>query len=378
MWRVEPLRAAVTVEQCWQRTPGGSGSYVVELTRALAAREDVRLIGLAARHAGEPAPDPAPAGPVRFSRLPRRALYDAWDRLRRPRAEALAGPVDVVHATTWAIPGRSAPLVVTVHDLAFLRDPTHFTRRGTRFFTRALHHVRDEAAVVVVPSATTRDDCVGQGIAPDRIHVVPHGVRADAVEPQRQDAWRARFGVVRPYILWVGTLEPRKNVSRLLAAYGEALHSREIDADLVLVGPAGWGGTADEVVAAREELPGDRVHLLGRLDHADLQTAYAGARAFAFPSTWEGFGMPVLEAMAHGVPVVTSAGTSMAEFADGAGALVDPLDVADIARGLVTAAGPAHDAASRAALTTAGGFSWAASAEAHVAAYRAAMSTGPA
>lgn len=370
---MDPIRAVLTVEQCWQRTPGGSGSYVVELTRALAARGDVALVGVAARHGAGPPPEPAPTGQVRFSRLPRRALYDAWDRLRRPRAEALAGAADVVHATTWAVPGRRAPLVVTVHDLAFLRDPAHFTRRGVAYFTRALRHVRDEAAVVVVPSVATRDDCVAHGLDADRVRVVPHGVRAEPVGPAGVAAWRARFGVDRPYVLWCGTLEPRKNVPRLLAAYGEALAAGALDADLVLVGPAGWGGAADEAAAARDRLPAGRVHLLGRLADADLQAAYAGADAFAFPSLWEGFGMPVLEAMAHGVPVVTSAGSAMAEFVGGGGVLVDPTDVADIARGLARAASD-RDALSPAALAAAADRTWAAAAAAHVDAYRAAVS----
>lgn len=366
---MDPLRTALTVEQCWQPVPGGSGSYIAELTRALADEPALDVVGIAARHGSAETPRPAPTGRVVHAPLPRVALYEAWSRLRRPRAEAVAGPLDVVHATTWAIPGRKAPLVVTVHDLAFLREPDHFTARGNAFFRRAVEIVRAEAAQIVVPSATTRDDCVAHGFDADRVTVVPHGVRADAVDAADVAGWRERVGVARPYVLWCGTLEPRKNVARLVEAFAAARAGGHLEHDLVLVGPAGWGEVARDVERALAVLPAGSVHLLGRLDDADLQIAYAGADAFAFPSLWEGFGMPVLEAMAHGVQVVTSAGSSMAEFAGDVGVLVDPLDVDALAAGLVTAVGRDDGERLR---QRAAGFTWAASAAAHVEVYRSA------
>lgn len=369
----EPLRVAVTVEQCWQPVPGGSGTYVAELTRALARRPDVAVVGLHARHRPQEAPDPVPAGARAAAPLPRTVLYEAWNRWRRPRAEGTTGPVDVVHASTWAVPGHRAPLVVTVHDLAFLRSPEHFTDRGNGFFRRALTIVREEAARVVVPSGTTRDECVAQGFDPDRVVVVPHGVDVPDVPADAVAAWRRRSGVARPYVLWCGTLEPRKNVEGLVEAFARARGGALGGHDLVLVGPAGWGETAARVAAAVERLGPGTVHLVGRLDEADLHAAYAGADVFAFPSTWEGFGLPVLEAMAHGVPVVTSAGTSMAELVPDARSLADPRDPDSVAAALELAAatGPQERAALRA---HAAGYTWDASAAAHVAAYRAAAS----
>ncbi len=372
---MDDLRVALTVEQCWQPVPGGSGSYIVELVAALAAHTEVATVGLAARHAPQDRPLLRPGLPVRHSGLPRTALYETWNRLRRPLGERLTGPVDVLHATTWAVPGRRVPLVVTVHDLAFLREPEHFTARGNRFFRRALTVTRDEAALVIVPSAATRDDCVAQGIEPDRVRVIPHGVRAAVVGQDAQAAWRDRIGLTRPYLLWCGTLEPRKNVPRLVEAYALAVAELGLELDLVLVGPTGWGGTRASVGRALDRLPQGAVHLVGRLDQADLQAAYAGATVFAFPSLWEGFGLPVLEAMAHGVPVVTSAGSAMAEFAAGAGVLVDPLDVSELAQALVVAAGPGRAAMSAAARDAAAGMTWGASARAHAQAYRQAAAT---
>jgi glycosyltransferase involved in cell wall biosynthesis len=360
------LRVAATVEQSWHPVPGGTAVSVLETLRELGARDDVDVVGVAARHRAPP-PEPwsVPA-PVRHLPLPRRLLYPAWQYLRAPAVQRVTGPVDVVHAWTFAVPPRAgSPLVVTVHDLAFLRRPDQFTRNGVRFFRRGLELTRREADVVLCPSRATADDCERAGIGASRLRVVPHGVRPAAVPPASVEEFRRRHGLGRPYVLWCGTLEPRKNVGTLLAAFGR-LVAEGADLDLLLVGPRGWKEASGVLPAA----VADRVHALGFLPPGDLQRAYAGARAFAYPSTWEGFGLPVLEAMAHGVPVVTSAGTSMAEFAEGAGLLVDPLDEAGLAAALADAAGPRHDELASAASARAGRYTWAAAAEAVARAYR--------
>jgi glycosyltransferase involved in cell wall biosynthesis len=362
-------RVALTVEQVWQRTPGGSGTYVVELSRELSARPDIEPVGIAAWHRG-----PAPAAwpltiPVRRAPLPRRALYDAWQQLHLPRAEHLVRHADVVHATTWAVPPTRRPLVVTVHDLAFLHDRSHFTERGNAFFRRALEQVRDRAAAVLVPSSATADDCVAEGIPAERITVVPHGARVTRPSAAQLADWRARHGVAREYVMWCGTVEPRKNLATLLSAFARADLA---DVDLVLVGPQGWGRLPEEVAA----LPPDRVHVLGSLSRTDLDAAYAGARAFCFPSIREGFGLPVLEAMTHGVPVVTSAGTACAEVAGDAALLVDPLDVGALADALRSATGDAHDDLAARSQERARDFSWEQSATTTVDVYREAARQG--
>lgn len=369
-----PVAVAMTVEQLWQRAPGGSGTYVAELARALADDARIAISGLAARHSAPGKLSLPTSMPVRYSPLPRAALYELWARDRRQArlhdrrgARAGSGP-DVLHATTWAIPRRTSPLVVTIHDLAFLRDPDNFTKRGNAFFRRALDIARDEADIVVVPSTMTASDCIEEGIEESRIRVIHHGVRAQVVHDLDAQKFSADHGLTRPYVMWCGTLEPRKNLPTLLDAY-RAILDDVPDLDLVLVGPEGWGGSADDVAARMALLPPGRAHLLGHLGAADLQRAYAGASAFCFPSTWEGFGMPVLEAMAHGVPVVTSAGTSMAEISPGGAILVDPLSVDEIAAGLVAATGPRHDELSAAATDNAARFTWERSAHLHVQAY---------
>jgi glycosyltransferase involved in cell wall biosynthesis len=361
------LRVAITLEQCWHRVPGGTASSALETVRALQRRGDVEVLGVAARHDTLP-PEPW-TPPVRMYQLPlpRVALYESWHALRWPRVQRATGPVDVLHATTFAIPPKSAPLVVTVHDLAFLHEPAHFTKHGRRFFARGLQLAKSQADAVLVPSQSTLTDCVDAGFDAARLRLVPHGVSVPAVNAQDVAAFVATHNLPERYVLWCGTLEPRKNVATLLRAFAD-LRRREPSLGLVLAGPAGWG----DVPVAADLTAG--VQLLGFLPSDQLHAAYAGARAFCYPSLREGFGLPVLEAMAHGVPVVTSAGTAMAEFVGAAGILVDPLDADAIADALVAAIGLRHDELAAAARTQASHYSWDKAAELTVDAYRAVAS----
>lgn len=373
----DTLHAAMTVEQLWQQVPGGSGTYIRRLADALVESDNVTLTGLCARR-GRGAARELSRVEIATSRLPRPLLYEGWSRLRWPKVprtatmHATGRGYDVIHATTWAVPPRSAPLVVTVHDLAFLRTPGHFTPRGVAFFHRALATVRAEADVVIVPSEATRQDCLEAGLLPERIHLIHHGTSPRTHDAPDTSAFREANGLTRNFILWCGTLEPRKNVPTLLRAFEQML-AHGSDLDLVLVGPQGWGDTSNDVAAALSRLPSDRLHVLGRLSDEDLQAAYAAARVFCFPSSWEGFGLPVLEAMTHGTPVVTSRGTSMAEISGDGALLVDPLSVEDLADALVRAAGKDHERLATAARTNAAHYTWQRSAELHILAYRAAI-----
>lgn len=365
-----PVSVSMTVEQLWQPVAGGSGTYIRRLAEQFVARDDVQATGVRARAPlGDRGGLPA-VFPLVSSALPRRALYAAWHAVRSPRVPG--PPADVIHATTWAVPPRTAPLVVTVHDVAFRRNPAHFTPHGVRYFERALEIVRRDADLVIVPSVATLEDCLAEGLPEDRIRVIPHGTTTAPVTDDDVASWRAAHGLERPFVLWCGTLEPRKNVGALLEAYREMLDDRT-ELDLVLIGPAGWGETSKEVRAAVDGLPAERVHLLGKVSEVSLHVAYRAATVFCFPSLWEGFGMPVLEAMAHGVPVVTSVGTSMAEVSGDGALLVDPTSPSLLAEAIGRAAGPAHDILSRAALENAAAYTWERAADLTVAAYRDAV-----
>ena len=293
---------------------------------ALGRRDDVHLVGVAARHR-EAVPAPfRPPIPVCHLPLPRLALYEAWHALRWPAVERATGPVDVVHATGVAVPPTRAPLIMTIHDLAFLADPSMATKHGNRFFRRGTELARREAKLVLVPSEATAAECRAAGFDPERLRIVPWGTTPVEVAAEEVDAARRRLGLTRPYVLFVGTIEPRKNLAGLLGAMA-SLAGRQVD--LVLVGPDGWNEDLDARLRVLDGT-GITVHRLGFLAPSDLSPLYAGAAVFCFPSIREGFGMPVLDAMGHGAPVVTSAGTATEEVAGDAGLLVDPHDQAAI------------------------------------------------
>jgi glycosyltransferase involved in cell wall biosynthesis len=327
----ERLRVAVTVEQSWQRVPGGTAASTNALLAELSERPDTDVWGVAARHRG-PAPDPwQPPVPVHHLPLPRAALYRAWHTLRWPPVHTGRGRrPDVVHATSPAVPPVTAPLVATVHDLAFLDRPDLYTPRGVRFLRRGTQLARDHAAAVVVPSRWVEQECLRAGFDADRLHVVPHGVAVPQVPADDVAVLRERLGLTGDYLMWCGTHEPRKNLPTLLAAF-ELLVTDGTDLELLLVGPEGWGPSTAPPPAVAQ-----RVRTAGFLPDRWLHAAYAGATVFAYPSLREGFGMPVLEAMAHGVPVVTSRDSPMAELVAGAGALVHPTDAAALAQAVLT------------------------------------------
>lgn len=259
--------------------------------------------------------------------LPRPLLYEAWHRLRWPNVDGATGPVDVVHATSLAVPPPEPRLIVTIHDLAWRHDRSHFTTHGVRFFERGLALAQSEANLVLAPSRATMDDCAAAGIERDRLRLVPLGVDGERAEQDEVEDVRIRYGLDRDYVMWAGTIEPRKNLGRLLQAFRRV--SAE-DVDLVIVGPRGW----NENIEGSVEPIRESVKLLGFVPQGDLGPLYAGARLFCFPSLLEGFGFPVLEAMQQGTAVVTSRGTSTEELAGDNAVLVDPHDVDSIAEGI--------------------------------------------
>ncbi|MBW3580709.1 MAG: glycosyltransferase family 4 protein [Actinobacteria bacterium] len=344
--------------------PGGIGRYVRHLVAALPGA-GVAPVAFAAGAR----PEGIDGCYVDLGRPTGALRYEAWHRLRRPVVRA---PGDVVHAASLAVPPPGPrPLVVTVHDLVFLRQPALLTARGAAFHRRGLELARLEASAVIVPTAFGRDDLLDEGFDPALVHVAHHGVAlpASPADPDAENASLTRRGVRPPFVLFVGTIEPRKGVPELLAAHA-ALRVEHPELDLVLAGPAGWGPAP--------ELSAPGVRWLGGVDDLTLDALYRAAVALALPSRYEGFGLPVAEAMARSCPVVVSDAACLPEVAGGAGMVVATGDADALAGALggLLADRDRRDERAAAGRARAASFTWAASAAAHARAYGAALEAG--
>jgi glycosyltransferase involved in cell wall biosynthesis len=326
------IRAAIDVSPLVQ-TRAGTARYLKGLLRELARRDDVAVT----THSF--------GRDDRLSTLVRDAVWYPFVVGRERESELL-------HCPTYRGPLRSKrPLVVTVHDLAVLRHPMTFNRWTRTYSPRVVPRVLQTARLVIAVSDFTRRELVELLQVPeDKIRVVPN-----AVEEEFTREGPAADG---EYVLAVGTLEPRKNLDRLVEAV------RRANVELRVVGPRGWGGV---------EVGGNGVRWLGEVTDTELARLYRGALCVAYPSLYEGFGIPVLEAMACGVPVVTTRGTAMEEVADGAAVLVDARDPGEIAAGIERAAAD-RDRLVAQGLERARAFRWEAVAESTVGVYREAVS----
>lgn len=279
---------------------------------------------------------------------------------------------DLVHYTNYLAPAlRTAPYVVSIHDMSLTRTPEHHTLRKRLLTASLVPRVARGARLVLTPSLATRNDVIDDLHLPEgRVISIPYA----AAEMFRPVAERPPFpGLDRPYFLFVGTIEPRKNLVRLLDAF--ALFAAVIPGvNLVLTGQRGW--KCEEIYArARRGDIADRVILLDYVEEASLPALYSHALACAYPSLFEGFGFPVVEAMSCGAPVLTSNRTSLREIGEGAALLVDPGDTRAIAEGLLALAGDAdlRDDLRKKGLARAAAFSWDETGRRTLAAYRQAL-----
>ncbi|MGH3754361.1 MAG: glycosyltransferase family 4 protein [Pseudonocardiaceae bacterium] len=342
----------------------GIGRYTAELLRELAIRSDVDVTVTAFTARGQGALRAAvpPGIRVRGGPVPARALRALWQRVSWPPTELLATSADVLHATNFVLPpSRRARGVVTVHDLAFLDRPDYLAPQQRTLPDLVARSVA-RAAVVCTPSNAVAEQVARRlGIAAERIVVTPLGVdRAWLGAAAPAEALRTRLGLPPQYLLFVGAAQPRKGLDVLLDAHA----SQPGLAPLVLAGPAGWGPA---------RTASSRVRTVGYLDDADLRCVVAGATALVLPSRDEGFGLPVLEAMAAGVPVVCSDLPALREVAGGLAMLVPPGDPAALAAALAVVNDADVDPAAAAARRAhAARYTWQACAEATVRAYRTA------
>ncbi|MGO1055853.1 glycosyltransferase family 4 protein [Crossiella sp. CA198] len=366
----------VLTEQLLAPVPGGTGRYTRELAAALAVTAPAgwEVTGVIARH-----PDPAAAvipgvlGP-RMLPLPRRALTLAWQY-----GLPLWPGGDSVHAPTPlapAAPRRGRGLVVTVHDTVPWTHPETLTRRGVAWHRSVIGRAVRRADALVVPTAAVETELARFVPGPARVHVVGEGVASvltEAIPADSATTILRRLGLPERYVLAVGTVEPRKGIDVLIEAMARP-DAPELP--LVLVGPPGWGGVSVGELARRHGLAAERLVVLGRISDRELSVVLGRATVLAAPSRAEGFGLPVLEAMAAGVPVVHSDAPALAEVAGGAGITVPRGDATALAAALRQVTGDPRRAATMVAAgrRRAGRYSWRAAAEAvwrvHVGLYR--------
>ncbi len=297
------------------------------------------------------------------TRLTERWLARLWYRLRLPLwVEAWTGPLDLFHAPDFILPPvkPGTRTVVTIHDLSFVREPDSVMPGMTAHLNQWVPRSVERADHVIAVSAATRQDLIElYQTPPEKISVLYHGVTPNfkpIKEPAALNTVRQKYGLgERPFILSVGTIQPRKNYRRLVQAFAKIDPSFA----LVIVGSKGWD--YEEIFAeVTQRGLAERVHFPGFVVDADLPALYSAASLFVYPSLYEGFGLPALEAMACGTPVVVSNQSALPEVISEAGLLVDPRDVEAIATTManVLADQNLHRQLSQAGLIQAARFTW--------------------
>ncbi|MCC7077619.1 MAG: glycosyltransferase family 4 protein [Acidimicrobiia bacterium] len=360
--------------------PTGIGWFTLELLRAVARRHEVDPLAFAMTWRGRKALDAAiPAG-VRGVRrpMPARLVRALWGRTDIPRIEPWTGRVDVVHGTNFVVPPTAGSSVVTVHDLTAWRFP-ELTDQPTRALPKLVARAVRRGAWVHTPSQFVADEVRERiSVEPDRVVAIHSGI--PEVPDSRAGAGRELAGLAPGdrYMLALGTIEPRKNHVALVEAF-DRLAPAHPDVHLVVVGPPGWGVTRFEQAVAHSHAS-ERIHRLGYVSANERAALLRDAAVFAYPSVYEGFGFPPLEAMSVGVPVVATTAGSLPEVLGDAAILVDGsrdgLQAADpLAEALATLLDDdaEWEARSKAGRDHTAHFSWDTTADQMVRLYHAAM-----
>ncbi len=368
-----PLELSLDVSAVPTR-PGGAGRYTIALARGLAARPEVNLT-LVARRSDASRWEAVGARHLRPDVPTSRPGRLAFEQVRLP-ALLRSAAVTVHHGPHYTMPARSpVPCAVTIHDCTFFDHPEWHLRTKAAFFRRAIRRAAAHAAVLVCVSQVTAERLAANCRVRAPVVVAPHGVdhvrfSPDEPSPGADDVALLGLGVPadRPFVAFVGTLEPRKGVAALVGAF-DALAAARPDLMLVLAGQTGWGMAETEraLAAARH---GERIVRTGYLPEAAVPALLRRAAVVAYPALEEGFGLPALEALACGAPLVTTEGTAMAEVAGGAALLVPPGAEGPLAEALATALDAGTETARRTlGLQVAARRTWAASVAEHLRAY---------
>jgi glycosyltransferase involved in cell wall biosynthesis len=368
-----PVRVSLDVSAVPER-PAGAGQYVLELARALSRREDVELSLVSRRGDGWRWEELAPGAAVEPVVPPSRPVRLAWEQARMPRLLSRLG-VEVHHAPHYTMPEPAAvPTLVTIHDLTFFDHPEWHERSKAVFFRHAIRAACRRAAGIVCVSAATARRLRALLEPAAAVRVIHHGVDHSLFCPSEprageDEARLSAVGVRPPYVAFVGTVEPRKDLPTLVAAF-DRICAAHPGMTLVIAGLAGWdAGSLDRAIAASRHA--GRIKRVGYLPRPSVPSLMRQSCAVVYPAVEEGFGLPALEAMACGAPLVTTSGSAMEEVADGAAVLVPPRDVEALAGAMDMVVRRDEGLAGRRerGLRAAARFTWEACAAAHAEAY---------
>jgi glycosyltransferase involved in cell wall biosynthesis len=357
------------------RQPVGAGNYIIQLVRAFARRTSQAEFTIFTQRHSLPLLGVSERPGFRLVTLPDQspALRLLWEQTAFPILAA-RHKLDLLHSLHYtlplAYPGRC---VVTFHDLTFFLFPELHTLPKRYFFRLFIHLSRRRAAAIIADSESTRQDAIRLAqVPPGKIHTVLLGVTPDfhpESDPAVLQSVRLKYQLPERFLLFVGLLEPRKNLPALLQAFA-SLPSQQPEVRLVIVGRQGW--MYEQTLRLVQELGlAEKVHFTGYVDQSDLPQVYNLAQMAIYPSTYEGFGLPVLEAMACGTPVITTDVSSMPEIAGVAGVLVPPGDIPALAQAIERLLSNPEERRRRAALgfERAAQFSWERTAEQTIAVY---------
>ncbi|MBD3250339.1 MAG: glycosyltransferase [Candidatus Pacebacteria bacterium] len=319
----------------------GVSRYTSNLTQALAQQKNLnlRLLGYSLRqkqwllNQASQITDNAPRHQTKVQLLPQSLQKLLW-RLRLNQVSNQFPDLDLFHSWDWLQPpDQNLPLVSTIHDLAILKYPQTAKSNIVKAHRASWQILKKRKAHIIAVSQSTKKDVIQLlKIPPWRVHVVPEALPEEIrqisqnLTEEEYDQIVRQLKLDQPYILFVGTREPRKNLLRLIKAWQPLAN----DYQLLVAGAAGW----DETSADQAKFSHPSLRFLGRVSDQELNVLYAQAEVFAYPSLYEGFGLPILEAFYHGTPVLTSNISSMIEVAGNAAELIDPEDVMAIRQGL--------------------------------------------
>lgn len=316
----------------------GVSRYTQNLALAVSTQKNVSLtlFGYSLRQKDKllAAAKTIPNAKTKFLPIPTKIMEKIWD-FKLQSVQSQLPDIDIFHSWDWIQPpDKNIPIVSTIHDLSMLKFPETAHPKILSAHKKSWEILKEKKAHLIAVSRTTKNDIVTLlGYPAYMVHVVSEALPiefvtvANAITQDQENYIKQQLDLSKPYILFVGTREPRKNLNRLIEAWQPLAKSYE----LIIAGETGWDTSSETANNAKY-----KPRFLGRVTDAQLSVLYANAEVFAYPSLYEGFGLPILESFHHGTPVLTSNNSGMAEVAGNAAQLIDPESVASITQGLTT------------------------------------------